>query len=97
MRGADMRIELHIGRLVVDGLGAYSQDELVAAITGELRLAIARDFGWPQVAARQAMPVPRLRATLARPVAGATAASAGQAIGATLAGALTGARPGINW
>lgn len=87
-----MRIEVHIRRLVVHGLGSCSSAELVTAITRELRLALARDLTQPQVTAHPAVSVPQLRTVLALPAAGATTASAGQAIGTALAGAVTSER-----
>lgn len=87
-----MNIELHIGRLVIDGLGPCSSAELVTAITEELRRVLAHDLGRPQVMAHQAVSVPRLRAALALPGAGVTATPTGRAIGAALAGAVTSER-----
>lgn len=84
-----MRIELRIDRLVLDGLGAFSPDELVTSITRELRLVLGRDLSLAPVTARPAVSVPRLQTTLALPPAGASSSSAGQAIGASLASAVT--------
>jgi hypothetical protein len=88
-----MRIELSIDRLVADGRIAGSAEELLAALTGELRLVLARELGqrqMSQLTGDQAISVPRLRAALTLPPAGTGAA--GRAIGAALGGAVTGDR-----
>lgn len=98
-----MRIELTIDRLVADGLAGRSADDLVTALTDELRLVLARELGGEagrrRLSGRRAISVPRLRAALTLPPgrragdgagAGAGAAAAGQALGAALGDAVTG-------
>jgi hypothetical protein len=89
-----MRIELHIDRLVADGLDGRSADDLVTALVGELRLVLAREIGSRRLAGPRAVSVPRLRAALTLPSAGAGAGTApvGRALGAALGGAVTGDR-----
>lgn len=88
-----MRIEVSIDRLVVNGRIAGSADELLAALTGELRHELARELGQLSQLGRRtgarAITVPRLRAALTLPPSGAGAGAAGRAIGATLASAVT--------
>lgn len=98
-----MRIELNIGRLVVDGLDRRSADDLVAALTDELRLVLTRELageaGRGRLSGRQAISVPRLRAALAFPPAmpgagAATGPAAGGTAGAATAGRAIGAALG---
>jgi hypothetical protein len=98
-----MRIEVSIDHLVADGLDGGSADGLVAALTAELRLVLARELasaaGRRRLSSAQAISVPRLRAALTLPpagpgagaaIGGAAGAVAGQALGAALGGAVTG-------
>lgn len=93
-----MRIELSIDRLVADAAIAGSADAFLAALTGELRLVLARELGQRQLSqlgqltGAQAVSVPRLRAALTLPLAGAGAGAgaAGRAVGTALGGAVTG-------
>src|SRR5260370_19226276 len=41
---ARLRVELHIGALVIDDLGTGSPDALVAAMTAELQAALSREL-----------------------------------------------------
>jgi hypothetical protein len=87
-----MRIEVHIGKLVADDPGGCSQDDFVAAVTRELRLALARELGGPQPAAGRTRSVARVRTSVTLPAAGAAGAgglSAGRAVGAALGAAVT--------
>lgn len=84
-----MRIELHIERLVADDLGGGSRDDFVAAVTRELRLALARELGGPRPAAGRTRSVPRVRTAVSLPPAGAPA---GRAVGAALGAAVTSER-----
>lgn len=87
-----MRIEVSIDRLVVDGRIAGSADELLAALTGELGQALARELSLRHLSQHrrltgaQAITVPRLRTVLPPSEAGVS----GRAIGAALASAVTG-------
>jgi hypothetical protein len=84
-----MRIVVHIGRLVADDPGGCSRDEFVAAVTRELRLALARELGGPRPAAGGTRSVARVRTSVTLPAAGAAGASAGRAAGAALGAAVT--------
>jgi hypothetical protein len=98
-----MRIELTIDRLVADGLDGRSADDLVAALTDELRLVLTREFagqaGRRRLSGRQTISVPRLRTALAFPPAGpgtgtAPGPAAGGAARASTAGRAIGAALG---
>ena len=103
-RPASAQIEVHIGELMIDDLGTGSPDVLVAALTTELQVALARQFprsGQPREAARAAaLSAPRVRVTMALPSAGevpgavgaGTAAGVGTALGAALGRAVAGPR-----
>jgi len=91
-----MRIEVRIGKLVADDLGGCSQDDFVAAVTRELRLALARELGGPRPATGRTRSVARLRTSVTLPAAGtggpragAGGPPAGRAVGAALGAALT--------
>jgi hypothetical protein len=98
-----MRIEVSIDHLVADGLDGGSADGLVAALTAELRLVLARELasavGRRRLSGAQAISVPRLRAALTLPpagpgagaaIGGAAGAVAGSVAGQALGGAVTG-------
>jgi hypothetical protein len=94
-RQSPARIELRIGRLVIDNPGTGEHGELVAAMTAELRAVLARELAAPGRAAGLARsPAGRLRAAVSLPPAGSPGgdAGAGRAIGAALARAVTGRR-----
>jgi hypothetical protein len=84
-----MRIVVHIGKLVADDPGGCSQDDFVAAVTRELRLALARELGGPRPAAGRTRSVARVRTSVTLPAAGAAGVSAGRAAGAALGAAVT--------
>lgn len=83
-----MRIELSIGHLIADGVGADSADEFVAALTAALRHVLARELRPGRLSGGQAISVPRLRATVTLPRTGI--APAGRAVGTALGGAVAG-------
>ena len=104
---ARARIEVRIGQLIIDDLGTGSPDALLAAMTTELRAALARELtgrGRAGGLARSpGLSADRLRATVSLPPAagangGPGAAGAGRVIGAALARVVAGpqdqARPG---
>ncbi len=96
---ARLRVELHIGALVIDDLGTGSPDALVAAMTAELQAALSRELavlGQVDGQARAAelvagLSADRVRAAVTLPPAGA-AGGAGRVIGASVAGAVAGRR-----
>jgi len=104
---ARARIEVRIGQLIIDDLGTGSPDALLAAMTTELRAALARELTGRgragELAWSPGLSADRLRATVSLPSAagangGPGAAGAGRVIGAALARVVAGprdqARPG---
>ena len=98
---ARTRIEVRIGQLIIDDLGTGSPDALLAAMTTELRAALARELTGRGRAGGLARPpglsADRLRATVSLPPAagangGPGAAGAGRVIGAALARVVAGPR-----
>jgi hypothetical protein len=84
-----MRIEVRIGKLVADDLGGCSKDDFVAAVTRELRLALARELSGPRPPTGRTRSVARVRTSVTLPAAGAGGPSAGRAAGAALGAAVT--------